>query len=96
MNKRNANYALIKLMEEAGEMIQLCSKVIYYGIDNVSPKGGNTHTNRDKLIEEMGDVLALMKIIVNDTDLDISMADVKKRRDEKYIKLEGYIPEAEC
>ena len=94
MKQRNSNMALVKLAEECGELIQICSKTIYYGKDSRSPKKKDSVTNRELLIEEMGDVLALIKIITNDTDLGISMADIKKRRDEKYVKLEGYIPEA--
>lgn len=94
MKKRNLTYSLIKIAEECGEVVQMCSKCIFYGIDNVSPKGGNTRTNRDKLIEELGDVLANIKLLIEDTDSGISKEDVLARRDEKYAKLDQIIPEA--
>jgi NTP pyrophosphatase (non-canonical NTP hydrolase) len=94
MKKRNTNMALVKLMEECGELTQICSKTIFYGKDSRSPKKKDSESNAELLVEEMGDVLALIKIIVEDTDLGISMKDIKARRDAKYIKLEGYVPEA--
>lgn len=94
IKKRNTNMALVKLMEECGELTQICSKIIYYGADNYSPKKKNPLSNREYLIEEMGDVLALIQVLILDTDLNISKEDVFDRRDRKYIKLEGYIPEA--
>lgn len=95
MEKRNMNMVLTKISEECGEVTQMCSKVIFYGIGNTSPKPlGNRRTNREKLIEEMGDVLANFKVLIEDTGALITWEEVWARADEKYKKLEFIIPKA--
>ena len=94
MEKRNLNAVLTKIMEECGETVQICSKCIFYGAGNTSPKGGNTRTNKEKLIEEMGDILANFKVLIDDTDIGITWDEAWARADAKYPKLEGYLPKA--
>ena len=94
MEKRDLNLVLTKIMEECGEVIQICSKCIFYGLDNTSPKDGNIKTNRDKLIEEIGDVFANIQVLVEDTDSGIISDDFVERAAFKYSKLEHYLPKA--
>jgi NTP pyrophosphatase (non-canonical NTP hydrolase) len=50
-------------MEEAGELIRACSKVIRHGVED--PKYLNN------LVEEMGDVKAMITILVHSYNLDV-------------------------
>ena len=51
------------LSEECAEVIQIKSKIIRFGIDDFHP--GNKKTNRDSLVQELGDVLAIIDILKN-------------------------------
>ncbi len=95
MKNRRPSMVLTKIMEECGEVTQICSKIIFYGLDNVSPKADNPTkaSNRTKLIEEMGDVIANFKMLVENTDLGITWPEIDARMNEKYAKLEHILPE---
>lgn len=94
MKKRELNGVLLKIAEECGETVQMCAKCIFYGVDNVSPKNGNKQSNREKLVEELGDLMANIEVLIKFTDSGITKADIKARKEEKIIKLEKYLPEA--
>ena len=97
MKKRDINMTLIKVAEECAEVTQMVSKIIYNGLDSISPKPSNhkKQTNRDLLIEEIGDVLANIKILVEYTNAKIHWDGILARRDEKVLKLMNIIPEDE-
>ncbi len=48
--------------EECAEVIQAISKIRRFGIDNTKP--GTEYTNRAHLEEELGDVLAMIDILM--------------------------------
>lgn len=50
------------LQEECAEVIQAVSKISRFGIDNVKP--GKPKTNREHLEEELGDMLAMIDIML--------------------------------
>lgn len=50
------------LQEECAEVIQIVSKCRRFGLDETHLKSGKT--NRDRLTEEIGDVLALIGILI--------------------------------
>ena len=63
------------LQEECAEVIQAVSKISRFGIDNFKP--GKPKTNREHLEEEVGDMLAMIDImleqgIVTKINLDIA------------------------
>jgi NTP pyrophosphatase (non-canonical NTP hydrolase) len=65
--------ALDILQEECAEVIQAVSKISRFGLDNLKP--GKPKTNREHLEEEIGDLLAMVDIllekgIVSKTSLD--------------------------
>jgi NTP pyrophosphatase (non-canonical NTP hydrolase) len=51
------------LQEECAEVIQAVSKVNRFGLDNFKP--GNIKTNRQHLEEELGDLVAMINIMVD-------------------------------
>jgi NTP pyrophosphatase (non-canonical NTP hydrolase) len=50
------------LQEECAEVIQAVSKINRFGIDNLKP--GKPKTNREHLEEELGDMLAMIDILI--------------------------------
>ena len=64
MDEQN-NEVMDILQEECAEVIQAVSKVRRFGIDNAKPN--TSYTNREHLEEEIGDLLAMVDILlVND------------------------------
>ena len=96
MAKRDLNICLIKLAEECGEVVQVACKAHRYGLDNFKP--GKTGTNRELLIEELGDIQAYQKILIEDTDSGVTYEAINQRCNEKYeqIKLNNIVPEVKC
>jgi len=58
------------LQEECAEVIQMVSKCRRFGIDEIHRKDGGT--NRERLTEEVGDVLCMIKLM---HDFDIIDSD---------------------
>jgi len=50
------------LQEECAEVIQAVSKISRFGLDNFKP--GKPKTNREHLEEELGDLLAMVDILL--------------------------------
>lgn len=61
----NNNEVMDITQEECAEVIQAISKIRRFGMDNAKP--GTDYTNRAHLEEELGDVLAMIDILlIND------------------------------
>ena len=61
MDEQN-NEVMDILQEECAEVIQAVSKVRRFGIDNAKPN--TKYTNREHLEEEIGDLLAMVDILL--------------------------------
>ena len=61
MNEQT-NEVMDILQEECAEVIQAVSKINRFGIDNLKP--GKPKTNREHLEEELGDMLAMIDILI--------------------------------
>lgn len=72
------------LIEECSELIQIISKIKRFGLDNYHPDTPNI-SNKEKLIQEMGDVLCLLEI--NAESNGITWEEVLSALDRKYNKL---------
>ena len=74
------------LQEECAEVIQAVSKISRFGLDNYKP--GKPKTNREHLEEELGDLLAMIDILV---ELGvISETSVQKAEVAKIEKLKQW------
>ena len=62
MTKERTQYLLVKLMEEAAEVIQACSKAYRFGLDYNHPDYGEG-TNRAQITAELTDVLAAASLL---------------------------------
>jgi len=74
------------LQEECAEVIQAVSKISRFGIDNLKP--GKPKTNREHLEEELGDMLAMIDIML-DLDL-VSMDNLEIAKQAKIEKLKQW------
>jgi NTP pyrophosphatase (non-canonical NTP hydrolase) len=76
------------LQEECAEVIQAVSKIRRFGL-NESWEGV---TNKDALITEIGDVIAVIGILMDETDINITDADIIKAVAAKKKKLDIFLP----
>ena len=72
------------LQEECAEVIQAVSKVSRFGIDNYKP--GKPLTNREHLEEELGDVLAMIDIMLEQGLVSWSNLEVAKQAKIEKLK----------
>ena len=74
------------LQEEAAEVIQAVSKIRRFGMDNA--KHGTGQTNKEHLEEEVGDMLAMIDILlINDV---VSWGALHKAKRAKIEKLKKW------
>ena len=80
------------LQEECAEVIQAVSKINRFGADNVKP--GKPKTNREHLEEELGDMLAMIDIMLELGVISLDNLEIAKKA--KIVKLKQwsniYIP----
>lgn len=78
------------LLEEASEVIQAVSKVFRFGWDSCHPDVPNI-TNKEHLTEELGDLLAMVKILCDkgiiDKNLLVSAIEYKTTKLSKYSNI---------
>jgi NTP pyrophosphatase (non-canonical NTP hydrolase) len=82
------NELLVILSEECAEVQQAASKCIRFGMDSEY----NGQTNRQRLESELGDFLAMVKLIMAETTL--SEEHVMKAAESKLVKVEKYMNNA--
>ena len=85
---RNREQVLGLLTEECAEVIQAISKIYRFGLDNQ----WNGVTNKESLIVEIGDVLAMIDILLTETDINIDIDDLYKAIENKKEKLKIFLP----
>jgi NTP pyrophosphatase (non-canonical NTP hydrolase) len=74
------------LQEEAAEVIQAVSKISRFGLDNFKP--GKPKTNREHLEEELGDMLAMIDILLEKKV--VSMNNLETAKIAKIEKLKKW------
>ena len=85
MNEDN-NEVMDILQEECAEVVQAVSKIRRFGIDNAKP--GKDQTNREHLEEEVGDMLAMIDILlINDI---VSWSNLHRAKRAKIEKLKKW------
>jgi NTP pyrophosphatase (non-canonical NTP hydrolase) len=85
MNENN-NEVMDILQEEAAEVIQAVSKIRRFGVDNSKP--GTDYTNRAHLEEELGDMLAMIDILmINNV---VNWANLHRAKRAKIEKLKKW------
>ena len=79
--------ALVILAEECCEVGQIVSKIHRWGLDS-NNNGSLPCSNRDELVKEMGDVMAMIRIVQG--ELGISDDDLAQAVQNKLEKLRIY------
>jgi NTP pyrophosphatase (non-canonical NTP hydrolase) len=72
------------LQEECAEVTQAVSKCYRFGIDNYKP--GKPKTNREHLEDEIGDVLAMVDILLEMAVIDGRNLEIAKRAKIEKLK----------
>mgnify|MGYP003345456621 FL=1 len=85
---RDTNKVMAILQEECAEVVQAVSKIYRFGLDN----SWNGVTNKEALVTEIGDVLAMIDILVTETDINISEEEIQKAIFNKKEKLKIFLP----
>ena len=81
------------LQEEAAEVIQAVSKCYRFGLDNYKP--GKPKTNRQHLEEEIGDLLAMVDILLINNIVNWGNLHRAKRAKIEKLKKWSNIPNLE-
>ena len=76
------------LQEECAEVIQAVSKINRFGMESE----WQGVTNKQALIQEIGDVLAVINVLLEDTDINIGAEDIEIALEKKLKKLEVFLP----
>lgn len=85
---RNREQVLGVLTEECAEVIQAVSKINRFGMESE----WQGVTNKQALIQEIGDVLAVINVLLEDTDINIGAEDIEIALEKKLKKLEVFLP----
>ena len=73
------------LQEECAEVIQAVSKINRFGLDNLKP--GKPKTNREHLEEELGDMLAMIDILIEKSIVSSTALDSAKNAKIEKLKI---------
>lgn len=76
------------LIEECLELGQIASKIKRFGANNIDPREyAEKTTNLEKMIVEMGDVRAMIKILMVDFNIhDDDVVEAEKNKVKKLLK----------
>jgi len=85
---RNREKVMFILQEECAEVIQAISKIYRFGPDSK----WEGVTNKQALVREIGDVLAVIEILITETDINIDAQDIEDALEAKKKKLDIYLP----
>jgi NTP pyrophosphatase (non-canonical NTP hydrolase) len=86
----DSNEVMDITQEECAEVIQAISKIRRFGMDNAKP--GTEYTNREHLEEELGDVLAMVDILLINGVVSWSHLHKAKRAKIEKLKKWSTIP----
>lgn len=80
---------LALLLEELGEVQQAIGKILRHGYESKNPYDFSLTTNRNQLERELGDVQAVISIMVRNND--ISTSEIREWHDSKLKKVNQYL-----
>jgi|GEM_PF-5827900 len=78
------------LQEECAELIKIASKNKRWGTESYNPMDPDGTSNRDLLVQEIGDVLAMIDCIKHSPHFNISDSEIEKAKRKKLIKLKDF------
>ena len=80
---------LIILSEESAEVSQAAIKCVRFGMDSISFLNPDGPSNRERLETELGDLLAMFKMLIEEHGL--SEENVMKAAEAKLVKVEKFM-----
>lgn len=92
---RDLNSVLGILQEECAEVIQIISKINRFGMYGYNPNRTDKTPNKYKLIQELGDVMAMIYILQKETEFEMTDEQIDKAMENKIRKLDFYLPHIE-
>ena len=88
MNRKKELYSI--LQEECGEVVQAVSKIIRFGEDSCSPKDRKKIKNITKLEAEIGDIMGVLKLLIEEGHVNgehiLECAESKVKKLEKFMQ----------
>jgi len=75
------------LMEECSEVIQMVGKILRFGYESKYPNRNDALTNKERIEDEIRDVLAIIQLMTEHVDLDANRLASKGRVNEKLKKI---------
>ena len=85
---RDTKEVMAILQEECAEVVQAVSKINRFGLESK----WQGVTNKEALITEIGDVLAVIVILLEQTDINITEEEIFAAVEAKIKKLEIFLP----
>ena len=76
---------LALLVEECGEVQQAVGKILRHGYESRNPLDPNSPTNRETLASELGDLRAVMRMLIHNDD--VSNAAVARAYTDKIMRV---------
>lgn len=77
------------LMEECGEVIQICGKILRHGYESYNPYDNTKTPNRKLLEKEIGDIVWITEFMT--TNNDINATNVIYAENQKDINIKQYL-----
>jgi NTP pyrophosphatase (non-canonical NTP hydrolase) len=82
------NERIALLLEECGEVIQICGKILRHGYESYHPDSPDI-SNRTLLEKELGDVTAAIELMISSKDIDKTR--LKSNRLKKLVDVEKWL-----
>ncbi len=89
LTDRQKEYLLL-LAEECSEVIKVVTKTFRFGIDSKNPFIPDSPTNKEELIQEIGDVMALVELL-KDSALELSEEALQEAKRKKLEKIHKWL-----
>lgn len=89
LTDKQKEYLLI-LAEECSEVIKVITKTFRFGLESKNPNIPNSPTNKEELIQEIGDVMAMVELL-KDSALQLSDKALEEAKKKKIDKLNYWL-----
>ncbi len=89
LTDKQKEYLLI-LAEECSEVIKVITKTFRFGLDSKNPYIPDSPTNKEELIQEIGDVMAMVELL-KDSALELTEDSLKIAKQKKIDKLNQWL-----
>lgn len=89
LTDKQKEYLLI-LAEECSEVIKVITKTFRFGLDSKNPYIPDSPTNKEELIQEIGDVMAMVELL-KDSALELTDDSLKIAKQKKIDKLNQWL-----